>query len=43
MGFVVDEVVLGQIFSEYFDFPWQLSFHRLSHIHQHHQHSGLVQ
>jgi hypothetical protein len=33
VGFVVDEVALGQVFSEYFDFPCQFSFHRLLHIH----------
>jgi hypothetical protein len=26
-------VVLGQVFSEYFGFPCQFSFHRLLHIH----------
>jgi hypothetical protein len=25
----------GQVFSEYFGFPYQLSFHRLLHIHHH--------
>jgi hypothetical protein len=34
-GFVVDKVALGQVFSEYFRFPCQLSFHRLLHIHHH--------
>jgi hypothetical protein len=29
VGFVVDKVVLGQIFSEYFGFPCQSSFPRL--------------
>jgi hypothetical protein len=33
MGFVVDKVALGQVFSEYFGFPLQFSFHRLLHIH----------
>jgi hypothetical protein len=33
-GFVVDRVVLGQVFSEYFGFPCQFSFHRLL-IHHH--------
>jgi hypothetical protein len=32
MGFVVDKVALGQIFSEYFGFPCQFSFHELHHI-----------
>jgi hypothetical protein len=30
---VVDKVALGQVFSEYFDFPCQFSFHRLLHTH----------
>jgi hypothetical protein len=38
MGFVVDEVALGQIFSEYFGFPCHCSFHRL--LHTHHLSSG---
>jgi hypothetical protein len=29
VGFVVDEVALGQDFSEYFGFPCQFSFHLL--------------
>jgi hypothetical protein len=40
MGFVVDKVTLGQVFSEYFDFPCQ-SFDRLLLII--HYHPGLVQ
>jgi hypothetical protein len=39
MGFVVDKVALGRVFSYYFGFPHQFSFHRLLHIH----HLGLVQ
>jgi hypothetical protein len=27
MGFVVDKAALGQVFSEYFGFPCQFSFH----------------
>jgi hypothetical protein len=27
MGFLVDKVALRQVFSKYFGFPWQLSFH----------------
>jgi hypothetical protein len=27
MGFVVDKVALRQVFSEYFGFPFQFSFH----------------
>jgi hypothetical protein len=41
--FVVDEVALGQVFSEYFGFPCQFAFHRLLHNHHHHHHLGLVQ
>jgi hypothetical protein len=33
--FVVDKVVLGQVFSEYFGFPCQSSFHQLLHDHHH--------
>jgi hypothetical protein len=33
VGFVVDEVALGQVFSEYFGFPCEFSFHRLLHTH----------
>jgi hypothetical protein len=33
--FVVDKVVLGQVFSEYFGFPCQFSLHRLLHNHHH--------
>jgi hypothetical protein len=36
VGFVVDKVALGQVFSEYFGFPCQFSFQRLLHIHHHH-------
>jgi hypothetical protein len=35
---VLDKLALGQVFSEYFDFPCQ-SFHRLLHTH-HHPSSG---
>jgi hypothetical protein len=35
VGFVVDKVALGQVFSEYFAFPCHSSFHRLLHIHHH--------
>jgi hypothetical protein len=38
VGFVVDKVALGQVFSEYFGIPCQSSFHRL--IHNHHRSSG---
>jgi hypothetical protein len=33
VGFVVDKVALGQVFSEYFGFPCQSSFHELLHNH----------
>jgi hypothetical protein len=33
VGFVLNEVALGQVFSEYFGFPCQFSFHHLLHIH----------
>jgi hypothetical protein len=39
MEFVVEKVALGQVFSEYFSFPCQSSFHQLLHNH-HHQSSG---
>jgi hypothetical protein len=35
VGFVADKLALGQVFSEYFGFSCQLSFHRLLHIHHH--------
>jgi hypothetical protein len=35
VGFVVDKVALGQVFSEYFGFPCQSSFHQLLHNHHH--------
>jgi hypothetical protein len=35
LGFVVDKVALGQVFSEYFGFPCQSSFHQLLHSHPH--------
>jgi hypothetical protein len=38
VGFVVNKVALGQVFSEYFGFPCQ-AFHRLLHTH-HHPSSG---
>jgi hypothetical protein len=37
MGFVVDKVALGQVFSEYFKSPCQPSFHQILH---HHNHTG---
>jgi hypothetical protein len=38
VGFVVDKVALGQVFSEYSGFPCQFPFHRL--LHTHHLSSG---
>jgi hypothetical protein len=38
--FVMDKVALGQVFSEYFRFPSQSSFHYILH---HHNHPGLAQ
>jgi hypothetical protein len=35
VGFLVDKVALGQVFSVYFGFPCQFSFHRLLHTHHH--------
>jgi hypothetical protein len=32
---VVDKAVLGQVFSKYFSFPFQSSFHQLLHNHPH--------
>jgi hypothetical protein len=37
---MVEKVALGQVFSEYFDFPCQSSFHQILH---HHNHPGQVQ
>jgi hypothetical protein len=33
VGFVVDELALGLVFSEYFGFPCQFSFHQLLNTH----------
>jgi hypothetical protein len=33
VGFVVDKVALGQVFSEYFGFPCKSSFHQILHSH----------
>jgi hypothetical protein len=40
VGFVVDKVELGQVFSQYFGFPCQFEFHQLLHNHHHHLSSG---
>jgi hypothetical protein len=42
VGFVVDKVALGQVFSEYFGFPCQSSFTNYSRIILTY-HLGLVQ
>jgi hypothetical protein len=38
--FVVDNVEVGQVFSQYFGFSCQFSFHRLLHIHLQHLSPG---
>jgi hypothetical protein len=35
VGFVVEKVAQGQVFSECFGLPYQFSFHRLLHTHHH--------
>jgi hypothetical protein len=40
VGFVMDKVALGQVFSEHFDFVYQFSFHQILH---HHNHPAQVQ
>jgi hypothetical protein len=40
VGFLVDKAALGQVFSEYFYFSYQSSFHQFLH---HHNHPGLAQ
>jgi hypothetical protein len=35
VGFVVDKVALGQVFSKYFGCPCQSSFHQFLHNHTH--------
>jgi hypothetical protein len=35
VGFVVDKVALGQVFSKYFGFPCQSLFHQFLHSHHH--------
>jgi hypothetical protein len=35
VGFVVDKVALGRVFSEYFGFNCQSSFHQILHHHNH--------
>jgi hypothetical protein len=40
MGLVEEKTALGQVFSEYFSFTCQSSFHQFLH---HHNHPGLAQ
>jgi hypothetical protein len=40
VGFVVDKVALGWVFSEYLGFPCQSSFPQILH---HHNHPGWIQ
>jgi hypothetical protein len=40
VGFVADNVALGQVFLEYFGFSCQSSFHQFLH---HHNHLGLAE
>jgi hypothetical protein len=42
VGFVVDKAALGQVFSEYFGFPCQFSFHRLLHTHHLSSEAGTI-
>jgi hypothetical protein len=42
VGFVVDKVAPGQVFSEYFGFPLQFSFHRLIHTHHLSSEAGTI-
>jgi hypothetical protein len=42
VGFVVDKVALGQVFSKYFGFPCQFSFHQLLHIHHLSSRAGTI-
>jgi hypothetical protein len=35
VGFMVDKVALGQVFSEYFGFPCQYLNHQIIHQHNH--------
>jgi hypothetical protein len=35
VGFVVDKVALGRVFSEFFGFPCQSSFYQILHHHNH--------
>jgi hypothetical protein len=35
VGFVVNKVALGRVFSEYFGFPCESSFHQILHHHNH--------
>jgi hypothetical protein len=43
VGFVVNKVALGQVFSKYFGFPYQSSFHQFFSTITITYHPGLVQ
>jgi hypothetical protein len=43
VGFVIDKVALGQVFSEYFGFLYQSSFHQFLSTITITYHPGLVQ
>jgi hypothetical protein len=42
VGFVVYKVALEQVFSEYFGFPCEFSFHQLLHIHHLSSGAGII-
>jgi hypothetical protein len=42
VGFVVDKVAMGQVFSEYYGFLCQFSFHRLLRTHHHLSRAGTI-
>jgi hypothetical protein len=42
MEFVVDKVAVGQVFSEYFVFPCQFSFHQLLRTHNLSSGAGII-
>jgi hypothetical protein len=42
VGFVIYKVALEQVFSEYFGFPCQFSFHRLRHTHHPSSEAGTI-
>jgi hypothetical protein len=42
VGFVVNEVAVGQVYSEYLGFSCQFSFHRLLHTHHLSSRAGTI-